>query len=217
MDSLFTLLLTLLSGLAWTAVYILIIRRNSLEKTYGMPLVALGLNVTWELIFAFIIRPAKMDDTAWLWLGINAIWFLLDVAILVQTIKYGIKEDWPSRQFFYGTATAVVMFGLMGQLAVTFQFQDWEGRWTAFPGSLIMSILFVVMLYKRGVGGQSIYIALFRLIGTFTAGIGYLITDHPASPLQWYLTISILLFDVFYTAMLYRKLRALSINPWTRL
>lgn len=216
MDSVLSLTLSLISGLAWTATYILIIRRNSLEKTYGMPLVALGLNISWELIFSFIVRPAQMDDAAWVWIGINATWLLFDIVILIQTVRYGIKESWSSKQFFYVSLAAALVFSFLGQLALTFQFQDWEGRWTAFPNTLVMSILFIMMLDKRGIRGQSIYIALTKLIGTLAVGISYLLSD-PTSPLQWYTTLAILFFDGLYTIALYKKIRAASINPWKHL
>ena len=43
--------LTLVSGLCWTLVYILIIVRSYQDKTYGMPYWALAFNFSWEFIF----------------------------------------------------------------------------------------------------------------------------------------------------------------------
>jgi len=215
MDLFLTLIAAILPALCWTAVYILVIRRNYLEKTYGIPLVALGINLALELLFAFVFHPATMDEQAWLWVGINVAWFVLDVVILMQTIKYGPQEDWPSRQFFYAALAAALIFGLAGILAMTFQFHDLEGRWASFVDNLMMSVLFLSMLYQRGIRGQSIYIGLFKLVGTLAVGAGYLATD-PASPLQWYLSASILFFDVLYLVLLYRKIRVAALNPWTR-
>jgi hypothetical protein len=216
MDSTLQFLCAFLSALAWTMTYILVIRRNYLEKTYGIPLVALGVNIALELAFSLLLRPAKMDDNAWLWIGINIVWLMLDVVILAQTIKYGLRENWPSRTFFYGALTATLFFGLLGVLAITFQFQDWEGRWASFADNFMMAVLFVNMLYQRDIRGQSIYIGFCKLVGTLAIGLGYLIAD-PASPLQWYLTLSILFFDALYIVLLYRKIGAADLNPWTRL
>jgi len=215
MDSTWAFISALFSALGWTLTYILVIRRNHLEKTYGIPLVALAVNVAWELIFSVLIRPATLTEDAWLWIAINLIWLLLDIVILVQTIKYGVRENWPSRAFFYNILLMALIFGALGILAITFQFQDWEGRWASFADNLMMSILFINMLYQRGIRGQSIYIGTSKLVGTFAIGLGYLISD-PASPLQWYLTLSILFFDVLYVVLLYRKIRAAQLNPWTR-
>lgn len=216
MNILVAYILPVLTAFCWTMVYVLVIRRDYLEKTYGIPLVVVGINIAWELTFSFVVRPPIMDEQAWLWIGVNVIWLGLDVVIFTQAIIYGTREKWPSKLFFYGTLTAALVFGFAGVLAITFEFQDWEGRWSSFMDNLIISVLFIHMLYQRGIRGQSLYIALFKLVGTLAIGIGYL-ADNPASPLQWYLTISILFFDALYVVLLYRQIRAAGLNPWTRL
>jgi hypothetical protein len=208
--------LGVLCALGWLATYILIIWRGYSEKTYGMPLVALGVNIAWEFVFAFVIRPANTSEMDWLWIGISITWLLLDLVILSQVLRYGLQEKWPSKSFFYGAMAVSLVFGLWGVLALTFQFQDWEGRWSSLASNLMMSVLFINMLYQRGIRGQSIYIGLAKLIGTLFVGVGYLL-DNPAAPLQWYLSLSILFFDMLYIVLLYRKIRATNLNPWTRL
>lgn len=44
------LFLTVLSGVAWTIVYIDGLRVGIKDKSFAMPLWALGLNISWELI-----------------------------------------------------------------------------------------------------------------------------------------------------------------------
>ena len=46
------LLLTVLSGVAWTIVYIDSIRVGFKPKTYAMPIAALGMNIAWEWTYA---------------------------------------------------------------------------------------------------------------------------------------------------------------------
>jgi hypothetical protein len=41
----FGLILVGISGLAWTVVYLFLIRAGFKDKTYGMPLFALALNI----------------------------------------------------------------------------------------------------------------------------------------------------------------------------
>lgn len=209
-------MLSVLSGLGWAAAYILIIRRGFREKTYGMPLAALGTNLALELVFAFWIHPPEPDEWAWLWTGINIVWLALDVVILAQVLKYGPRENWPSRQFFYGAVAAALFFGLAGVLAMTYQLHDWEGQYASFADNLMMSVLFINMLYQRGIRGQSVYIALCKLVGTLAVGIMYLAND-PTAPLQWYLSLSALFFDGLYIVLLYRQIRSAGLNPWTRL
>jgi hypothetical protein len=215
MNFLVAYILPVVTALCWTTVYVLVIRRNSIEKTYGIPLVVLGVNIALEVVFSFIIRPSIMDAQAWLWISINVIWLILDAIILIQAIRYGPLENWPSKTFFYGSLTAALVFGFAGVLALTFEFQDLEGQWSSFIDNFLMSVLFIPMLYQRGIKGQSLYIALLKLVGTLAIGVGYLAAD-PTSPLQWYLTASILFFDTIYSVLLYRKIRAAGLNPWTR-
>ena len=44
--------LTAISGLAWTIVYIDAIRIGFRQKTYAIPMAALGLNFAWESTYA---------------------------------------------------------------------------------------------------------------------------------------------------------------------
>ena len=46
------LFLVLLSGVCWSIVYIELIRNGFKDKTYAMPLFALGLNFAWEVIYS---------------------------------------------------------------------------------------------------------------------------------------------------------------------
>jgi hypothetical protein len=215
MESSLIFLSAIVSMLGWAMAYGLVIRRNYVDKTYGIPLVALGVNLAWEFTFSFLVRPPNPDSLNWLWTGINVIWLGLDCVILIQMIKYGLRESWPSPAYFYGALVGAVVFGVAGVLAITVQFRDWEGRWASFADNLMMSILFIQMLYQRGIRGQSIYIALGKLIGTLAVGGGYLLSD-PGMPLQWYLTLTSLFFDALYLTLLYRQIRAAELNPWTR-
>src|SRR3954465_11869358 len=91
--------LTLISGVCWTIVYILIIIRSFKDKTYGMPFWALAFNISWEAIFSFVFLFATMP----LQTVINRIWFLFDIAIVIAYCLYGQKE-WPSgisKKLFY--------------------------------------------------------------------------------------------------------------------
>src|SRR3712207_6737729 len=74
------------SGVLWTLAYLLIIRQGFLDRTYGMPLVALCANISWEFIFAFVY-PHDLPQGA-----VNVVWFSLDVVILFQLLLYGPRE-----------------------------------------------------------------------------------------------------------------------------
>ena len=46
------LFLTIVSGVAWTVVYIDAIRIGFRDRSYAIPAAALGLNFAWEAIYA---------------------------------------------------------------------------------------------------------------------------------------------------------------------
>jgi hypothetical protein len=69
----FGLIISGLTALGWAVAYVLIIRRGFLDKTYGVPMVALAGNIVWEFLFAFCIRaPGESMD---MWKMINVVWF----------------------------------------------------------------------------------------------------------------------------------------------
>ncbi len=193
----------MIGGLFWSATYILIIRRGFKDKTFGMPMAALCANISWEIIFAFFI-PHDAPQ-----IYVNYIWFSLDVVIVIQFLKYGKKEflNIPKWQFFavfaLGIAIAIPMI-----LAINYEFEDETGAYAAFGQNLVMSILFVTMLINRkGIGGQSFYIALFKMIGTGIISLAFYQYKSLAqdSILLQLLFVSIFVFDLIYTIGIYRK------------
>ncbi|WP_394824954.1 hypothetical protein [Pendulispora albinea] len=46
--------LALISGICWMVVYVALAKRGFADETCGMPSPVLALNVSWELIFAFV-------------------------------------------------------------------------------------------------------------------------------------------------------------------
>jgi len=109
------------SGIFWTLVYILIIRRGFYDKTYGMPITALCANISWEFIFSFMIPHDPPQNY------VNGVWFFFDLIIVVQTLSFGKVAFEPTKlfypAFFLGLITS---FGAI--LAITYEFKDWEGK-----------------------------------------------------------------------------------------
>ena len=195
------------SGILWTLTYILIINRGFKDRTFGMPLPALAANLSWEFIFAFILPQGSPQ------IYINITWFVFDLIILYQALRFGpaafggFLGKWFYPAFVIGIAAA---FGAV--LSVTLEFQDWEGKYAAFGQNLMMSILFNVMLFRRAdVKGQSMYVAVFKMLGTLLASILFHIFD-PSSPLLNFLFLAILFFDCTYIALLYRKHRECGVD-----
>ncbi|HSE21588.1 MAG TPA: hypothetical protein VLB68_08000 [Pyrinomonadaceae bacterium] len=78
-------ILTLVSGLCWTLVYIEGIRLGIRDRSYAIPFYALALNLAWELLHAYLGLRTTID----LQTIINAVWFLFDVGIFYTYFRYG--------------------------------------------------------------------------------------------------------------------------------
>ena len=184
------------SGVLWTLAYLLIIRRGFLDRTYGMPLVALCANLSWEFIFSFVY-PHDLPQRA-----VNVVWFSFDLVILLQLLLYGPREfaDLPRRAFYAALALALAAsFGAV--LAVTLEFDDFDGAYSAFGQNLMMSVLFIAMLRSRGsLRGQSVGIALLKLGGTALASFAFYFhnPDYAGSVLLPFIYITTLIFDGVY-------------------
>ena len=195
----------------WLITYFLIIRRGFKEKTYGMPMVALCTNLCWEFIFTFIYPY----DTIQVYL--NGAWFFTDLVLLYQYFKFGRSEfkkfpgDW-----FYPSFVISLVLNFVGIWVITYEFQDWYGNYTGFADNMLMSILFILMLIDRdSVKGQSLYIAIFKWLGTLVAFIS-VSSIFKFSLLLCFLYASVFVFDTIYITLLYQKTKQEGFNPFQR-
>jgi hypothetical protein len=196
----FTLIM-LGSGIFWTATYLLIIWRGFRDQTYGMPLAAFCANISWEFIFSFIFPSDPIQHI------VNIVWFTLDVGILLLFLRYGPKEfkHFPKWAFYTSFALALLTaFSLV--LFITIQFHDNNGVYSAFGQNLMMSVLFITMLLSRqSLRGQSLSIAICKLIGTFFASLAFYLYSPltQQSGLLPCLYIGILIYDLIYVGLVY--------------
>ncbi len=184
------------SGIFWMLTYVLIIRRGFLDKTYGMPFVALCANLSWEFIFAFIHPHSGVQRP------VNITWFLLDVIILFQFLKHG-RREFPdlSLGMFYLMFGVTLATSFCAVLFITYEFADWSGAYAAFSQNLLMSILFVNMIYqRRSLYGQSVLIALTKMVGTAFASLAFFlyVETFQGSILLYFLYIAIFIYDLLY-------------------
>lgn len=222
----------LVSGALWTIAYALLVYRSFRDKSYAMPMAALALNITWEGTFSFIFPPESLPPV---FVARNIIWFLLDVLLLVALIKNGPKyfsEGFGmGRGTFFGALAVVLVLSELVMLAGGPFFAPGDyfhgdifesAKFIAMVQNAVMSILFVTMFYARKqtgrpIEGQSFYAALARLFGTsLTVGILHIVL-HPDN---WYfigvITATCFIFDVWYSVLIWRELKAQGINPLTR-
>lgn len=197
-------ILQLGTGLFWIITYILIIIRGFLDKSYGMPMVALCANIAWEFIFTFVFPHSGPQKI------ITLIWFLLDVIILMQYLVYGPKEKRKviSVKYFYASFFITLVFSFLIIMAMTFEFNDIEGKYAAFAQNLMMSGLFISLLLRGNRSGQSISIAIFKMLGSLCAAIAFYI--YFRTSLITILSIATLVYDLIYILLLrkfYRRKR----------
>ena len=166
-------ILVLISGICWSLVYVDSIRLGFKQKTYAMPLFALGLNITWEGIYActdlFVRSDINIQAIA------NACWFCLDIVILVTYFRFASSEcrsEAERRTFVPWTVLALVVCFIL-QILFIYEFGDVEGeKYSAFLQNIVMSVCYLYMLRSRGCSlGQSKLIAICKCIGTVTPTI----------------------------------------------
>ena len=193
--------LTLLSGLCWTGVYLLIILRSFRDKTYGMPHWALAFNFSWELIFSFVL-VAKAPELQ-LQLLINRVWLLFDAAIFVAYFLYG-KKEWPStlpQTLFYPYSVLVLLVSYFFVYLISVELDHSQGMYAAFIQNLMMSWLFISMLQRRkSLAGQSLGIAALKLVGTLAPTLIY----GAKSDFVLFLGLGCLVADLIYLILLIR-------------
>lgn len=194
--------LKLLSGIAWTLVYIDAIRVGFRDKTYAMPLFALGLNLGWEVIYAYLsFTEISGPDLQGI---INACWALFDIGIVYTYFRYG-RRYWSqafSTNAFVGWSILVFVTSFALQLLFLYEFGDHLGsRYSAFLQNLLMSILFIGMFVARKGGeGQTLLIAIAKWIGTLAPTILFGVIEQ--SVFITGLGIFCSIFDLIYIGLL---------------
>jgi len=206
--------LMLICGVFWMMAYVLIIKRGFQDQTYGMPFVALCFNISWEFIFSFI-KPHAAPH-----IYTNLISFFLDLIILFQLLyfwKYEFKNL--TKQSFYIMFFSTLIISFFMVLYSSKILNDQIGFYIAFIQNLLMSILFNLMLINRkDIRGQSIYIALFKMIGTLMSSLAFFLYDpiFKGTALMNIVYSLIFMFDLVYIMLFYRKCKELGVNPWIR-
>ena len=166
-------ILIIISGICWSAVYVDSIRTGFKQKTYCMPLFALGLNIAWEGIYAYTDLFIRKDIGAQALA--NTAWFLLDIFIVVTFFKFG-KEEADGelgKKFFVPWTVIVLICCFVLQILFMVEFGDIAGeKYSAFLQNIAMSIAYLYMLNRRKSSkGQTMLIAICKCIGTLTPTI----------------------------------------------
>lgn len=154
----------------WLIAYVLMTRRSLSTRSPPVPLIPLGLNLGWEVVYAFYVSEARLEV-----LGFAA-WFVLDIPVLYATIttsasppsaartlalwtaislvaNYAFAAWWlssPHRSLADGDKTGKMWAGMDGRDCTELAF------WSAGVAQAAFSIGALVTLLQRGHdGGQS--------------------------------------------------------------
>ncbi|MFZ2164439.1 MAG: hypothetical protein WAV45_03160 [Propionibacteriaceae bacterium] len=166
------LALTLVSGVAWSVVYVAAIRIGFRDRTYAMPFGALALNLAWEFLYTYDGFTSPWGAQTW----VNLVWACLDVVILASYLRFG-RRDLPSfvtRPMFgvWVVGMLGVAFAVQGLFIAEFGWSLKAAEYSAFLQNLLMSVLFVQFYVLRGgPRGQSLVIAVAKWLGTLAPTI----------------------------------------------
>ena len=154
--------------ISWTAVYIEAIRIGIRDQTYAIPVVALALNFSWEIIHGIrgIMYYPERASTLWV-----VSWASTDLGILYTYFRYG-RTEFPSYitpPIFVAGSLLVFVAAFFVQAAFELEISGPIGayNYAAFLQNALMSGLFIAMFLARGGSrGQSLRLAIFKGIGS---------------------------------------------------
>lgn len=191
--------LTIISGLAWTIVYLDSIRIGFRDKTYAMPIAALALNVAWESTYAVHDLITSLSIQAF----VNVAWALADVAIVFTYFKFGRMElpRFVTRAMFAAWCLLILGTCYAAQWLFLARFGAHDAsRYSAFLQNALMSGLFIQMVIaRRGLRGQTLTIAIAKWLGTLAPTFLFGVIE--GSPFILGLGIICCVFDLIYIGL----------------
>lgn len=206
--------LFLIFNVSWIALYVLVIRRGFLDKTFGIPLVALAVNFSWDVINTFV-SPSPDGQAIF-----NFVFIVLEIVIIYQLLRFWQTEitNMPPAHFYFWSVIALVM-SLVLIHAAQVEFQG-TGERSGYADTFLSSAFFVAMIYmRRDLGGQSLYIGLLKLVGNASLMLALLLRPWPGtenSVLLPVLYVGIFFFDIAYVVLYVWRARQHDINPRLR-
>jgi hypothetical protein len=228
----------------WLGAYALIIKHSFGERIHAMPVVAMCGNISWEFILGLGLFPACpaywANCPAGVMGPVTMLAALMDAFILYTIIRFGRSQF--QTPFIRKYFAVLVLLGVALASAIIFSFMSemytenifaarvgdtvpaflqaglQGGIYTGWGLALMMAILFIAMLISRGdVRGQSFYIALFMGLGN----LGAYLFDHTAAAhmptIVNIMAVASMTLNAVYAVLVYRRSRALGIDPLRRL
>ena len=195
--------LLMAGGVCWTFTYLAAIHVAHIDQSPAIPLFAVTLNLSWELIFT-LVTPHHLPQRV-----VDAVWLALDCVILAQALRYfQYKSVGLSRRQFYAGSGLALLTSFAAQYALTVQ-MDGRGFYSAFTINAYMSVAFVLLFFSRKplLAGQNAYIAAAKLLGTALSSLSFYITPREEDPALddaylHTLYVVVLAWDVLYIGLI---------------
>ncbi len=168
--------LGVVGDLLWAFAYIVAIVIGFRRQTFGVPILAVCLNITWEFVYTTIHPPGSAVT-----LGLHLVWLFIDLVILYQIFRYGrlCETTRPFGRHYSLAIVAVLGLCVAGHLTwhaaqnAMAIFPDTLGVTSAFIINLVMSVLFVSMAMRHpDHPGLSLTVGWAKLVGTALISLG---------------------------------------------
>src|SRR6201997_4391183 len=139
-------ILALAGSIFWLIAYVLMIRKGFQDSTYGIPLLAIMLNFTWEIIYTAIYPPGNRGE---LWCRL--IWLLADIPNVWLLVRFGkASQKIPYiRTHYYIALAGTFVLCFVGHLCYRDVGAYMGGTQSAYIINYVMSVLFVFLYFDR--------------------------------------------------------------------
>lgn len=208
----------LLGHVLWVLAYGLILSRSSNARLLGIPLAAIFLNVTWEtLLYANCpgvgLRDLCGPGLSGEWSLVLSLILALDILLLVQAFVLTAAAAGAARTALVFIVALGLVYALHTSLiGLTLDYRGLVDSWII---NAIMSGLFVRLALSRPTGqGLSFLAGIARLLGSQMVTLGLWIAPEPyaitgmRTVVVYGLAAAVMLLDLWYVALLWRRLPA---------
>lgn len=203
--------LIMLGTIFWIAVYIIIIRKSIKHKFVEMPIMAGLANIAWEFTWSFLLRTDLGLVFVW---GLRA-WFILDVFIFIQLLRYGGKQFLaiPMQKSHRWMSVLSLPCWVLGFYWFSQEGYDSKmGAASAIFITVLMAGLYISLnLTRRTTQELSYAVAWCKAIGN--AFMVIFIINHFESHLLALMGVVSLVLDAVYIAIFHRRRKAENEHP----
>ncbi len=206
-------LIGVLGCVLWTVAYVLLIKQAYQQRVNTIPMLAICLNFTWEVMAVFVLpNPSKA------WAVLEWSWVILDLGLLALLWRDGREclRVATLKPYFHLLLAAVLVLCFVGQLSFVLTFGDLLGFIDAFVINLVMSAAFISMFFQRQPGGAGLNYgaAWLKMIGTActsfqcAALLPVIRPDIPSWGFLYFLYFLIFALDLVYVLLLHNARRS---------